>query len=43
MKERLFEIWFSLRCGVANKEFQPLLESYGSAYELFNADEAEIE
>jgi DNA processing protein len=43
MKDRLFEIWFALRCGVANKEFQPLLEAYGSPYDLFNADEAEIE
>ena len=43
MKDRLFEIWFSLRCGIANKEFQPLLETYGTPYDLFNADEAELE
>ena len=43
MKDRLFEIWFSLRCGIANKEFQPLLETYGTPYELFNADEAELD
>lgn len=43
MKDRLFEIWFALRCGVANKEFQPLLESFGGPYELFTADEAELE
>ncbi len=43
MKDRLFEIWFSLRCGIANKEFQPLLEVLGSPYELFGADEAELE
>ena len=43
MKDRLFEIWFSLRCGVQNKEFQPLLEQYGSPYEIYHADEAEIE
>ena len=43
MKDRLFEIWFALRCGVANTEFQPLLEAYGGPYEIFNADEAEIE
>ena len=43
MKDRLFEIWFALRCGAANREFQPLLEIYGSAYDLFNADDAEIE
>ncbi len=43
MKDRLFEIWFSLRCGIANKEFQPLLETYGTPYDLFNADEAELD
>lgn len=43
MKDRLFEIWFSLRCGVKNKEFQPLLEQYGTPYDLFNADEAELD
>lgn len=43
MKDRLFEIWFALRCGIANKEFQPLLEAYGTPYDLFNADEAELE
>ena len=43
MKDRLFEIWFALRCGIANKEFQPLLETYGTPYELFNADEAELD
>ena len=43
MTDRLFEIWFALRCGVANKEFQPLLEQFGTPYDLFNADEAEIE
>ncbi len=43
MKDRLFEIWFALRCGVKNKEFQSLLEKYGTPYDLFNADEAELE
>ena len=43
MKDRLFEIWFSLRCGVANKEFQPLLDTFGTPYEIFHADEAELE
>lgn len=43
MKDRLFDIWFALRCGVACREFQPLLELCGSPYELFNADEVEIE
>lgn len=35
MKDRLFEIWFSLRVGVANPAFIPLLEQY-SPYELFS-------
>lgn len=43
MKDRLFEIWFALRCGIQNMEFQTLLERYGAPYELFNADEAELE
>ena len=43
MKDRLFEIWFSLRCGQACKEFQPILEQFGSAYDVFNAEEADIQ
>ena len=43
MKDRLFEIWFSLRCGVQNKEFQPLLEIFGTPYDLYKADESELE
>jgi DNA processing protein len=43
MKDRLFEIWFALRCGVQNKEFQYLLEACGSPYELYKADESELE
>ncbi len=43
MKDRLFEIWFSLRVGVANTEFQTLLTHYGTPYDIFNADEAELE
>lgn len=43
MKNRLFEIWFSLRCGVQNREFQSLLEAYGSPYELYKIDENELE
>ena len=43
MKDRLFEIWFSLRCGVQNKEFQPLLETFGTPYDLYKADESELE
>ncbi len=43
MKDRLFEIWFSLRVGIASTEFQTLLEHYGSPYDIFNADESELE
>ncbi len=43
MKNRLFEIWFSLRVGVACTEFQTLLAHYGTPYDIFNADEAELE
>ncbi len=43
MKDRLFEIWFSLRIGIANTEFQTVLAHYGTPYDVFNADEAELE
>lgn len=43
MKDRLFQIWFSLRCGVANKEFVGLLEQYGSPYAIFSMEDAELE
>ena len=43
MKDRLFEIWFALRCGPGNREFRPLLEQFGTPYDLYHADEAEIE
>lgn len=43
MKDRLFEIWFSLRCGVGNREFPELLERFGTPYDLYKADENELE
>ncbi len=43
MKDRLFEIWFSLRCGIANTEFQAVLDRFGTPYDVFNADETELE
>ena len=43
MKDRLFDIWFALCCGVQNREFQPLLETYGTPYDLYKADETELE
>ena len=42
MKDRLFQIWLALRCGIANREFVGLLDRYGSPYEIFSADEEEI-
>ena len=43
MKDRLFEIWFALRCGPQNREFQALLETCGSPYDIYHAEEAELE
>ena len=43
MKNRLFEIWFSLCVGAANTEFQGVLERFGTPYDVFNAEEAELE
>ncbi|MBQ7910740.1 MAG: DNA-processing protein DprA, partial [Clostridia bacterium] len=43
MKDRLFEIWFALRCGAQNREFRPLLETYGTPYDLYKAEESELE
>ena len=43
MKDRLFEIWFALRCGPQNREFQALLEACGSPYDIYHAEEAELE
>lgn len=42
MKDRLFEIWLSLRVGPANPVFIPLLEQY-NPYELFSMSEDDIE
>ena len=43
MKDRLFEIWFALRCGPQNREFQSVLEVCGSPYDVYHAEEAELE
>lgn len=43
MKDRLFEIWFALRCGVGNREFPRLLERFGTPYDLYKADASELE
>ncbi len=42
MKDRLFDIWFSLRCGIANREFRPVLERYESTYDLFETEGSEL-
>ena len=42
MKDRLFDIWFSLRVGIANREFIPVLERYESTYDLFEAEGSEL-
>lgn len=42
-QDRLFDIWFALRVGIASREFSAVLDSYESTYQLFNADAAELE
>ena len=41
--ETLFSVWLSLCTGIANTEFAPLIEKFGSAYALFCAQESDIE
>ena len=41
-QDRLFDIWFALRVGIASREFSAVLDSYESTYQLFNADAAEL-
>lgn len=43
MKDRLFEIWFALRCGTGNTEFQAILDRFGTPYDVFNAEESELD
>ncbi len=43
MKDKLFEIWLSLCCGPANADFQFLLDTFGTPFDLFNADPAQVE
>ncbi len=43
MKDRLFEIWLALRCGPASTEFRSVLEHFGTPYDVFTADESELE
>ena len=41
--ETLFSVWLSLCAGIANAEFAPLVDRFGSAYALFCAQESDIE
>ena len=41
--ETLFSVWLSLCTGVANTEFAPLLDRFGSAYALFCANQSDID
>lgn len=42
LEKRLFQIWLSLRCSVADTTVRELLNNYGSPYELYAADDMEI-
>lgn len=42
LEKRLFQIWLSLRCRVADQTVRDLLGRYGSPYELYAADDMEI-
>ena len=42
LEKRLFQIWLSLRCRVADKTVRELLKYYGSPYDLYAADDMEI-
>ena len=39
----LFWIWLSEALGAANSDFRPLIDLYGSAYEIFEADAEDLE
>ena len=43
MKDRLFEIWFSLKCQPASKEFRSVLARFGTAYDVYNAEATELD
>ena len=39
----LYWLWLSLKCGVASKDFNRLIEKYEDPFELYRLEEAEIE
>ena len=39
----LYWLWLSLKCGIASKEFNRLIEKYEDPFELYRLEEAEIE
>lgn len=41
--DALFWIWLSERLGAANRDFKALIELYGTPYDIFHAEESEIE
>lgn len=42
MQDRLFDIWASLRIGIADCEFMDILDMYDTTYQLFKASEEEL-
>ena len=42
-QDNLFWIWLSETLGVANKDFTRLIQLYRTPYEIFNAEESELE
>lgn len=42
-REKLFWIWLSEALGAASRDFRRLIELYDSSYELFHAEESELE
>ncbi|MBQ7346515.1 MAG: DNA-processing protein DprA [Clostridia bacterium] len=42
-KEMLFWIWLSEKLGAANRDFSKLIKLYDNPYELFHAEDAELE
>ncbi len=43
LETRLFQIWLSLRCRTVNHALQACLEAFGTPYDLYAADDAELE
>ena len=41
--DALFWIWLAERLGAANRDFKTLIGLYGTPYDIFHAEESEIE